>query len=186
MKKSKLILIIVLIVIGIGLVSYGTYYALTNGKGGEVLREDILNVHYNGNKDQVDALEQPSPNESITLTTSPDTKGFLTEINYETFKQLFKTSNKNILAIEKDDCEYCKDFEPKFKKALEEHSAYAYKLNLSNLTNTEKVDLYKYVDFTGTPTTYVIQNGKATHTFTGTAEQETLSAFIEYFFVRNN
>ena len=62
----------------------------------------------------------------------------------------------------------------------------AYKINISDLTNDELSELYNYIDFNGTPTTYIISNGKAIHTYTGTADQDTLSSFIDYFYIRNN
>lgn len=184
--KKQMIAIYILGIIGIILICFGAYYAIKHRNDGDTIGQGKIDIKFTNDPTSIDAVKQPNPNVKVTLTTSPDTKGYLTEINLSTFKKLFETSNKSLLVLEKDDCEYCKDFEPKYIEALKENSAYSYKINISKLSAKEVSELYQYIDFTGTPTTYVIENGYATHTYTGTTDKETISAFIEYFYVRNN
>ena len=184
--KKQLIAISIIGIVGIVLIIYGVYYAFKHKDDGDTIGKGSINVQFTNDPSAIDAITQPTPDVKVTLTTSPETTGYLTEINLSTLKKLFETSNKSLLILVKDDCEYCKDFEPKYLEALKENSAYSYKINVSKLSGKDMSELYKYIDFTGTPTTYVIENGKATHTYTGRTDKDTISAFIEYFYVRNN
>lgn len=182
-QKKAIIFLGVLLVI---IVCFGAFYAFKHKDDGAVLKKGSLDAHYYGSKESIDSVPQPTPNVKVNLTTSPNTKGTITEINYDTFKKLFQTSNKSILILVKDGCSFCEDFEPKVTKALKDNNAFAYKINLTKLSTDEIKDIHNYVGYDGTPMTYIIQNGKATHSFSGTTEEETISAFIEYFYVRNN
>lgn len=183
-KKQKMILIIFAI-ISVCLLGYGIFYTIKHKDDGEILTEGKIKINYSANG-ALDVVTQPTPNENITLKTLPETTGNLTEINLNTLKKLFQTTKKSILTLEKNGCSYCTEFEPKFIEALEENNATAYKINISNLSNDELTKLRNYVDYTGTPTTYIIENGKVSHSFTGTTDKDTISSFIEYFYVRTN
>ena len=186
MKKNKqFILLIICFIIAISLLIYGIYFAIKHKNDGEVLGSGKINVNYSAG-DQLDVLTQPSPKENIVLKTLPDTNGTLTEINFNTLKKLFQTTKKSILTVEKDDCSYCESFEPKFIEALDDNGVTAYKINISKLNTNELTNLYNYVNFEGTPTTYIIENGKVSHSFKGNTDKETISAFVEYFYVRSN
>lgn len=183
-EDKKSILIIICGVLCIGLFIYASYFAIKHKNDGEVLSTNKVNVSFNASG-QLDVVTMPNPNQNITLKTLPETTDTLTTINYNTFKKLFMTTKKSILTIEKNNCNYCADYEPKFIEALNENNVKAYKLNISDLSNSELFKIYDFVNFTGTPTTFIIENGKVTHSFSGTTDKETLSAFIEYFYVRN-
>src|SRR5574344_1747309 len=185
-NNLKFIIVMILIVIALGLIVYGVIYASKHIKEGNVLSSGELNIKYSGNASAIDAITLPIPSLEVNLTTLPKTTGTLTEINFATFKTLFQTNKKSILILEKTGCEYCEDFEPKFISALESNNATAYKINISNFSSSELSNLYDYVDFNGTPTTYIINNGKAIHSYSGDADSDTISAFIEYFYTRTN
>ena len=187
MKKDnvRVIIIIVLTLTIISFIGYAIFYTIKHKDDGEVLSSGKIQVQFNANG-ALDILTLPNPLENVTSKTLPETKGTLTEIDFKTLKKLFQTTKKSILALEKDDCEFCADFEPKFIEALEENNATAYKINISKISNDDLINIYNYIDFNGTPTTYIIENGKATHSFSGTSDKETLSAFIEYFYIRSN
>lgn|SRR5574344_504757 len=185
-NNVKVMIVLFLGILGVGLIIFGIIYACKHLNEGNVISSGDLNIKYTGNASAIDAITLPVPNVSVNLTTLPKTTGTLTEINFATFKTLFQTNKKSLLVLEKTGCEYCEDFEPKFISALESNSATAYKINISNFTSTELSNLYDYVDFNGTPTTYVINNGSATHSYSGDADTDTISAFIDYFYTRSN
>lgn len=185
-KNTRFYIIIALTILVAILTIYGVCYALKNNHKGYVISSGDLPVKFTADASQVDNITLPTPNISITKETLPKTTSTLTEINYDAFKSLFQTSKKSILTLEKDGCSYCEDFEPKFINALDYFNITAYKLNLSDLSSDELSDIYNYIDYTGTPTTYIISKGNAIHSYTGTADQDTLSSFIDYFYIRNN
>ena len=180
--KSKLI--IAFSFICVALFVFAAYYAIKHKDDGEVLSTNKVNVSFSA-AGQLDVVTMPNPKQNITLKSLPETTDTLTEINFNTFKKLFMTTKKSILAVEKNNCAYCADYEPKMIEALNENDVKAYKLNISNLSTEELFKIYDFINFTGTPTTFIIENGKVTHSFSGTTDKETLSAFIEYFYVRN-
>jgi thiol-disulfide isomerase/thioredoxin len=187
MKKINVkYIVITLFVIMVALIGYGVYYTVKHYNDGNIVKTGNLDVQFTADASQVDGLDLPNPNIKITLDTLPATTGTLTEIDFKTMTKLFATSQASILALEKTGCSYCEDFEPKFISALEDANVTAYKINISNFTSDELSKLYNYLDFNGTPTTYVIKNGVAVHSYTGTADKETLGAFIDYFYIRNN
>ena len=185
-KNVRFYIIITLTAITVILTTFGIFYALKNNHKGYVISSGDLPVKFTADASQVDSITLPTPITKVDTDTLPKTTGTLTSIDFKTFKLLFQTSKKSILTLEKDNCSYCEDFEPKFINALEYFKVTAYKINISSLTEDELSEIYNYIDFTGTPTTYIISNGKANHSYTGTADQDTLSSFIDYFYVRNN
>lgn len=185
-KKTRFYTVLGLGIITILLIIIGVIYALKNNKSGSVISTGDLPVKFTASANQVDSITLPIPDVEVSLTTLPKTTGTLTTIDFATLKKLFQTSKKSILTLEKTDCSYCEDFEPKFINSLEYYNVTAYKINISDLTNDELSELYNYIDFNGTPTTYIIENGASTHSYTGDADQDTLSSFIDYFYIRNN
>jgi thioredoxin-related protein len=185
-NKTKFYIVVTLILLCLTLTIFGTIYALKHNHEGYVISTGDLPVKYTASSNQVDNITLPTPNITVTTDKLPNQTGTLTEVDLATFKKLFQSSTKSIVTLEKDGCSYCEDFEPKFVDALEYFSIKAYKINISKLSNDELSELYNYVDFTGTPTTYIVNNGNAVHSYTGTADVDTLAAFIEYFYVRSN
>jgi thiol-disulfide isomerase/thioredoxin len=185
-KNIQSIIIIGLFVVMAGLITFGVIYTVRHYHDGEVLNSGDLPVKFTGDAASVDSIELPNPNLKITLDTLPDTDGTLTEINFKTMTKLFQTSKTSILVLEKTGCTYCEDFEPNFISALENYKLTAYKINISNFTTDELSELYNYLDFNGTPTTYIIRNGVAVHSYAGDADTDTISAFIDYFYIRCN
>ena len=185
-NKIKLIGISILLVAILGLVVYGVYYAIKNHNRSDIMTLDKIDASYTLSEDQLDTIKQPNVEEAVTLDTLPETTSTIQEVNLKTMEKLFKTSQKSILVLVKDGCSFCEDYLPKLKEALEYYEISAYEINISNLKQNEYNELFNYVDFEGTPTTYVIQNSKVLHTLTGTTDIETIISFIDYFYIRNN
>ena len=183
--NKKIILIIICALLSVGFLIYAIFYAIKHKDDGEVLSTNKVKINLTSNG-QLDVVTMPTPNENITLKSLPETPSTLNEIDFNTMIKLFKTTKKSILSLVKDNCSYCQDYEPKMIDALNDNNVKAYKLNISKLSSSELTKLFNYVDFTGTPTTYIIEDGKVSHSFSGTSDKENLSAFVEYFYVRSN
>ena len=54
------------------------------------------------------------------------------------------------------------------------------------MNKSELNEMFNYIDFAGTPTTYVIEKGNAKHSLSGLVDSESLKAFIDYFYIRSN
>jgi thiol-disulfide isomerase/thioredoxin len=183
MKKVRLIIISILTILMVGLIIYNITYLFSNLKSDT----DTSKLNINGlksSKDMVDSIEQPNSQRKITLDTLPEVTDTLTEVDFTTFKKLFKTSKKSVLILEKTDCDYCIAYEPIFIEALTELEINAYKINISNLSNKDKVNIYDYLNYSGTPTVYIIENGNVTHTFEGLTDKDTTESFLDVFYLR--
>lgn len=183
LKKYIIIIICILI---IGLIVYGVFFAIKNHNRGDIKTVDNIKASYTINSDQLDSIKQPEVNEDVTLDSLPEAKNILQEIDVKTLKKLFKTSKKSILFLVKDDCQYCDAFLPIVNETLNDMNISAYKINVSEVTIAEYGELFNYINFEGTPTTYIIQNSKVLHTLTGGVDKDTLKSFIDYFYIRNN
>ena len=184
-KKSNLknVLIILLFLVAICLVGYGIKYIFDNADSQDgVVDSGISSSH--SDPTLVDGVEQPTPDVKVNLTTLPNTTDTITTLNYTDFKKLFKTSMRSILVLEKEGCEFCAAYEPVLKTALEELDLTAYKINITNLTSKENSDIFKYLNYDGTPTTYIIEQGKVIHTFSGYTDKSTIEAFLDVCYLR--
>ena len=182
----KLYSILLLMLLVIALVVYAVLYATKNYNRGDIMTLENFSAKYTINKDQLDAINMPNPNLTLSYNELPKTKNTIDEIDIKTLNRLFQTTKKSILVLVKDDCSYCEDYLPKLEESLNSYQISAYKININNLSDSEFKNIYNYIDFDGTPTTYIIDNGKAIHTLSGTVDEETLNAFIDYFYIRNN
>lgn len=188
MKKIdyKLLSIIILGIVLVGFIIYGVYYAINNYNAGQIVSVNENEVKYTLTSNQLDDLEQPKRDEVTKDKNLPDTNDTLTELDFKNFKNLFNTSKKSILILIRTGCSYCEKYEPILKEALDYYNIKAYKINISNIDDLDALKLYDYINFTGTPTTYIIEKGNVTHTITGSTDLDTTKAFIEYFYLNNN
>ena len=187
MKKNiKTYVVVFLLLIIIGLVIYGVFYAIKNHNRSEIMTLDNTKVNRTINSDQLDQVKLPVVNLPLIYDSLPETSNTVNDIDFKTFKKLFQTKGKSILFLVKDDCSFCSEYEPITEETLKELNIKGYKINVSNLTKNNKNELYNYIDYDGTPTTYIIDNGTAKHSLTGIVDKDTLKAFIDYFYTRNN
>ncbi|MBR1416665.1 MAG: thioredoxin family protein [Bacilli bacterium] len=184
--KKKLITIICLLVVIFLLIIYAIYFAITHHNAEDIMKVDNLDAKYTLSNSQLDSIPQPNVNEEIILDTLPKANNIIENIDMKTIKQLFKTSKKSILVLVKDGCIYCEQYLPILEEVLKEFNMNAYKVNISTLNEEDFDILYDYLDYEGTPTTYIIQNSKVLHTLTGLTDKDTLKSFIDYFYIRNN
>ena len=168
------------------LIVFGIYYASKNYNKGDVKTVDDIPAKYSIKSNQLDKIDQPTVNEKITLDTLPEAKDTIQEIDFKNFKKLFKTSKKSILFLVKDDCSYCKKYLPIVEESLKNMNINAYKININKLAIVDYEELFNYVSFEGTPTTFIIQNSKVLHNLSGDVDKETFESFVDYFYIRNN
>ena len=187
MKKNiKTYSILFLLLIVVCLVVYGVIYASKNYNRGDIMTLKTNNIKKTLKSDQLDVLPQPNPALPLAYKELPKADKTINEIDYKTFKKIFQTEGKSLLVLVKDGCAFCERYLPVFENTLSELNIKAYKINITNLSESNLVDIFKYIDYDGTPTTFTIINGKATHSLTGLVDSETLKAFIDYYYLRNN
>lgn len=178
-KKKYLVVGILSSVAGILLI-YGLYYILSNRTSNDEVSINLESV--TSSADKVDKVPILDLDIEVTSDTLPDTDGSLTTIDFKTFKKLFTTSKRSILIITRTNCASCTVFLPIFKEALSSLGIEAYEIDLDNLSSGERV--LDYIDYEGTPTTCIIENGNITHTFTGKTDKETIAAFLDLYYLR--
>ena len=184
--KIKLIIVYILLFIMFILLLVGVIYAVKNYDAGERFEIKNFDPTITINEDQLDTVNQPTPGLPIIYTNLPKTSDTITSVNLKTFKKLFQTSQKSIVYLTKDECSHCEAYKPLLIQVLEDNGLFAYEININKLSAKDKKDLANYIDYDGFPTTYVIRNGKATHSLTGTVDKDTLQAYIDYFYIREN
>lgn len=183
MKNKKAILVIILSLLMIGIVCYGIYYFFkNNGDTIDVVQTDMDYVE--SSAQYIDKLEQPTPNIEVNTDKLPDTNGTITELDFDGFKDLFKSSKRSILFLDKTGCDACESFKPLFKNALESYDIKAYSIDVTDFSDDEIRNMYDYIYFAGTPVTYIIENGKVTHTFNGATSEEVIKAFLDLYYLR--
>ncbi len=187
MKKNiKFYVIIVLLLLIIGLTIFGVIYAIKNHNKTDILTIDNMNNKITINSNQLDSISQPITDAPLVYKELPKAKDTITEIDFKTFKKIFQTEGKSILILVKDRCNYCDQFIPTFENTLNYYNIKAYKIDISKISSNASIDMYNYIDYEGTPTTYIINNGKVKHVLSGSVDEDTLKAFIDYFYLRNN
>ena len=181
-KKCGIIVLLTLIVV---LLIFGSVYAIKNHNREDIKTFNNNDVRYTLSSGQLDGVKQPEVNVEVKYYVLPETKSTLDEIHVDTLKKLFQNEKKSIVIVSRDDCSACSDYKPKLIKVLEKLGLSAYDLNLSKLSSEEVNELFKYIDFDGTPTTYIIANSKVNHMIEGSIDEDTIVSFIDYFYYRN-
>lgn len=184
MKNYQKIIIGVLLVIMVLLVFSGLYYVIVNNREDDTgnVKTNISSIH--AERGIIDSLEQPSLNIKVNLDTLPETKDTLTELKFSEFKKLFQTTKRSILLLTREGCSYCASYLPLFKEALENLEIKAYEIDIAHLSDKDYSSLSNYLNYDGTPTTYIIENGSVTHSLSGYVEKEIIVAFLDMFYLR--
>lgn len=178
-KKMQMILAGILTLVAVGLVIFTIYYLLHNKDVNKVTTNLESTTSHAAQVDKVPIKELDS---KVTLDTLPETSGALTELKYKDFTKLFQTKKRSILVVTKTGCSYCEEFLPELKKALGNLGIGAYEVNISKMGKEENVGNFLVV--TGTPITYIIENGNVVHTFSGSTDTKTIEAFLDLYYVR--
>ncbi len=184
MKKSLIIKILGLVIVILIGVTIG--YLITN-------RHNLSEFDYPNLPDEdidygtslIDDSLQPTPNVKVDDNVKQkELTNTLTDINFSEFKNLFKSSQKHIVVIVKDDCSFCIAFEPVLKEVLEDLDLKIYRLSTTNMSNKEIEDLYDYVYIDETPSTYIIKDGNVFKSISGNQSKDIIASFIDLFYLR--
>lgn len=178
-KKSRFIIVMILFILIIILLIFGIIFGIKN-KDGKVI-DNTFDVKYTIKPNQIDSLKEPKVDGTVSDTSLPTTNGLINDISYNDLKQLF-TSNKHSIVLVVNDSQDSLDMEAYLNMALKDYSIAVYKINTTQI----KEDLSKYLNIDEVPAIHIINNGNATHNIKGRVDKETLKAFIDYFYIRNN
>ena len=101
----------------------------------------------------------------------------LVEMNTKTFKEKINNKDSFILLITKEGCSHCAEYLPVFINVLEKYNLTAYKLDLADMSDSDKEYLADLANISGTPTTVFIENGEETtvlNRIVGSASRKTV------------
>lgn len=101
----------------------------------------------------------------------------LVEMNTKTFKEKINNKDSFILLITKEGCSHCAEYLPVFINVLEKYNLTAYKLDLADMSASDKEYLADIANISGTPTTVFIENGEETtvlNRIVGSASRKTV------------
>ena len=101
----------------------------------------------------------------------------LVEMNTKTFKEKINNKDSFILLITKEGCSHCAEYLPVFINVLEKYNLTAYKLDLADMSDSDKEYLADIANISGTPTTVFIENGEETtvlNRIVGSASRKTV------------
>ena len=183
MKNRKKIIAGILVLFIFGVLIYGCYYFFNN-------YDDTTNIvkteieYVTSSADRIDKLEQPTPNVKVDLDTLPENDSTILEIDFNNFKKLFRTTKRSILFLDKTGCAACESFKPLLESALDDYNLNAYSIDITKFSEDEIRNTFDYIFFDGTPVTYIIENGKVTHTFNGSTSKEVIKAFLDIYYLR--
>ncbi len=184
MKKSliiKILIAILIILIGIAL----GYLIYNRHNLSEFDYPNFPDMETDYGSSLIDDAVEPTPKVTIDdKIKQKELTDTLTDINFGEFKNLFKSSEKSMVVIVKDDCNYCKSYEPLLVETLEELNLKIYRLSITSLNTKELEDLENYVYIDKTPSTYVIQDGKVLKGMSGSQSKEIINSFIDLFYLR--
>ncbi len=81
-------------------------------------------------------------------------------ISYSELKDKLKNEDTFFFVVIKDGCQYCERFVPIVAEVLDEYDIVGYKLNYSDLSESDDEAFYAEYGIDSTPTTVFIKNGQ--------------------------
>lgn len=82
------------------------------------------------------------------------------EISIEEYKTKLDSQEKMVVLVASHNCNICKIYEPVLNEALEETNVEAYKIDIAKFTTKEESETFNELfSITGTPVTFVVENG---------------------------
>lgn len=97
---------------------------------------------------------------SFVIVACGNNSDNIKNISYKEFKEMKENKETFMVEVIQNGCEWCKAFAPKFKEVLEENNVISYKLNRSNMSESELKELTQEFNEFGTPTVIFITNGE--------------------------
>lgn len=131
----------------------------------------------NGNLKNV-SNENTNNEKNVSSSTYQNIK----EITIEEYQMRFEHKEKMLVLVASHTCGICASYEPVLNEVLKESNLSAYKIDIANFTKKEEVELFNSLfSITGTPVTFIIENGSIKTSQTGGKSKDITTEFI-----RNN
>ncbi len=87
-------------------------------------------------------------------------KSYLVEIKYNKVIEKINKKDNFVLLISQTTCSHCMDFKPKLASVAKDYEVTIYYLEVDLLKDTERDELKKHFNYSGTPTTIFITDGE--------------------------
>lgn len=100
------------------------------------------------------------------------------EISIKEYQEKLNNNEKMIVLIASKYCGSCSSFEPVFNKSLSLVKLKAYKIDVATLTTEEKNLFNSLFNITGTPTTFIIENGSQKASIIGYRSKEATTSWL--------
>lgn len=101
------------------------------------------------------------------------------EIGIEEYKTKLDNKEKMVVLVASHNCNICKIYEPVLNEALEETNVEAYKIDIAKFTTKEESETFNELfSITGTPVTFVVENGTIKDSQRGGKNKEVTLEFI--------
>lgn len=98
---------------------------------------------------------------SLFIFTGCDNSNFKS-LSYDELMDKLESKDTFFFVVVKDGCDYCRAYEPKMEKVLDEYDVVGYYINISDMSEKEYNDFQSKYNVDGTPTTIFIYQGKET------------------------
>ena len=103
------------------------------------------------------------------------TNSYLKQLKYNEVMEKIQNKESFILLVSQTTCSHCKEYKPVFKKILQKNNLTAYYIEYDLLSDEEKKEFVKYINFDSTPVTVFLKNGEESTTanrIVGAREEE--------------
>ena len=103
------------------------------------------------------------------------TNSYLKQLKYDEVMEKIQNKESFILVVSQTTCSHCKEYKPVFKKILKKNNLTAYYIEYDLLSDEEKKEFVKYINFDSTPVTVFLKNGEESTTanrIVGAREEE--------------
>ena len=91
-------------------------------------------------------------------------------VTYETLKEKVDNKESFVVLVVQNGCSHCENFMPVFDEFANDNNISYVKLNLTNLTTTDKQELNSNYPVSGTPTILFFKKGKLQEEYTISGE----------------
>ena len=87
------------------------------------------------------------------------------EINYNQFMKMIEDKKSFVMVVGAENCDHCKDYHKTMKKVIKDYQLEIYYINVYPFTDEEKSEFMTIINYSGTPTTVFIEEGKEKSTY---------------------
>ena len=109
-------------------------------------------------------------------------KSYFKEIKSEEVIEKINNKDDFILVISQTTCSHCAEYKPRIEKVANDKKIIIYYMEFDKLSDSDKVEFKKYINFDGTPVTVFIKKGEektAATRINGSASTEKILAKLK-------